>query len=207
LALVTLQGLELDTSDPHGVTAIAQLRRDDGELRAAIRTLRKASRKFPDQGLVWNDLAELLVEAEDYEDAVRAARRATELLPDSGIPWGHLGDAWAGLGKRSRSRRCWEEALERAHPARERIQQKVEEARRERKQFSGGWRGFLQRETKKFWAIQVKGSDNVIRSGRVGKKGRKTIRTYASKAAAERGAEKLIQEQLADGYREVQRKG
>ena len=122
------------------------------------------------------------------------------------MPWEFLGDAWAGLDKRSRSKKCWEEALERSHPDRERVQSKIERARRQRKKLSGGWRGFLERESKKFWAIQVKGCDNVIRSGRVGKKGRKTIRTFASTKAAKRAAEAAIAERLEDGYREVQPK-
>ena len=206
MALVTLEGLELDSSHPDGLTAIAQLRRDKGEPSAALRTLRKATQRFPNSGLAWNDLAELLVELGKFDDAVRAARRATELLPSSGLPWEYLGDAWAGLEKRSRSQKCWEEALERQHPDRARVQDKIERARRQRRQLSGGWRGFLLRSTRKFWAIKVKGCDNVIRSGRVGEKGRKTIRTFASEAAARRAAETAIEEHLAEGYREVQRK-
>jgi Flp pilus assembly protein TadD len=50
-----------------------------GRLAAAEEVLREASRQFPDEGGVFNNLAQVLFERHKQQEALEAARRAVEL--------------------------------------------------------------------------------------------------------------------------------
>jgi tetratricopeptide (TPR) repeat protein len=50
-----------------------------GQLAAAEEVLREASRQFPDEGVVFNNLAQVLFERHKQQEALEAARRAVEL--------------------------------------------------------------------------------------------------------------------------------
>src|SRR5262245_24173413 len=55
----------------------------------------------------------------------------------------------------------------------------------------------------RFWNIEVTGKSHTVTYGRVGSKGRTQTKKFASAAAAEAAAEKLIRAKLAKGYRET----
>jgi DNA ligase-1 len=57
--------------------------------------------------------------------------------------------------------------------------------------------------SKKFWEVEVEGSDMSTCCGRIGSAGQGTTLSFADAAAARAAADKLIAEKTAEGYREV----
>lgn len=55
----------------------------------------------------------------------------------------------------------------------------------------------------KFWEIKVSGNDVTTRYGRIGANGQTTVKSFGDAAAAQRFADKLIEEKTAKGYEEV----
>jgi predicted DNA-binding WGR domain protein len=52
----------------------------------------------------------------------------------------------------------------------------------------------------KFWEIEMRGTDVSVRYGRIGSAGQTSEKSFADTAAAQKHAEKLIQEKLDKGY-------
>ncbi len=55
----------------------------------------------------------------------------------------------------------------------------------------------------KFWAVQVRREDLLLHSGRIGAKGQRKTKTFASPALARRERDKLVVQKVAKGYVEV----
>lgn len=202
---------DLNQSDPFNACYLAQLQRGAGDPRGALRVIQRATRRFPDSGLVWNDCAELLLLHKRHEDALKAAKKAIRLIPQSALPWEHLGDAHLALGRTPKAISCWEKSLEQGtHPERARVQEKIEReggALKERESTStpGRWKGFLHEEREHFWSIRLVGRGYQIREGEVGQKGRRKTREFSSHRAARQSARELVEEKLAEGYRGLKR--
>jgi predicted DNA-binding WGR domain protein len=62
---------------------------------------------------------------------------------------------------------------------------------------------FSEGSSNKFWAITVEGQEFTVEFGRVGTKGQTQTKQFASDAAAQQAADKLIAEKTKKGYREV----
>jgi predicted DNA-binding WGR domain protein len=54
----------------------------------------------------------------------------------------------------------------------------------------------------KFWEIAVSGPEHTVRFGRIGTSGQKKTKSFSDADAAQRDAQRLINEKLAKGYRE-----
>src|SRR5690349_11334350 len=57
--------------------------------------------------------------------------------------------------------------------------------------------------SKKFWSVSVEGADLTVSYGRLGTQGQTKSKSFASAAAAEKEAAKLVREKTAKGYVEV----
>jgi DNA ligase-1 len=70
---------------------------------------------------------------------------------------------------------------------------------------AGGTRRFEFSEGKsnKFWEVSSAGTEVTVRYGRVGSQGQTNVKSFADDAAAQRHADKLIQEKTGKGYQEV----
>ena len=55
----------------------------------------------------------------------------------------------------------------------------------------------------KFWEIEVKGKEVIVRFGRNGTRGQTSTKSFGDEAAAQKQADKLIAEKLAKRYVEV----
>ena len=55
----------------------------------------------------------------------------------------------------------------------------------------------------KFWEVLVEGAQLQVRFGRIGTEGQRKDKDYASAAAAQAEAAKLIREKTGKGYREI----
>ena len=62
---------------------------------------------------------------------------------------------------------------------------------------------FSEGTSNKFWEISVQGTEATVRFGRIGTTGQTNVKTFADAAAAAKHAEKLINEKLGKGYKEV----
>ncbi|HTU19290.1 MAG TPA: DUF4132 domain-containing protein, partial [Gemmataceae bacterium] len=62
---------------------------------------------------------------------------------------------------------------------------------------------FSEGSSNKFWAITVEGQEFTVEFGRVGTKGQTQTKQFASDAAAQQAADKLIAEKTKKGYKEV----
>jgi DNA ligase-1 len=62
---------------------------------------------------------------------------------------------------------------------------------------------FEEGTSSKFWEIKISGNEVTTRYGRIGANGQTTVKTFADNAAAERFADKLIEEKTDKGYQEV----
>ena len=62
---------------------------------------------------------------------------------------------------------------------------------------------FSEGTSNKFWEITVQGTEATVRFGRIGTAGQSNVKTFADSSAATKHAEKLINEKLGKGYREV----
>jgi predicted DNA-binding WGR domain protein len=206
----TLTTLELTESDPHNACFIAQDLLDQGDLKAAIKQIRRATTRFPDSGLAWNDRSSMLLLAERPKEALLAARRAAKLMRKSAQPWGTMGDALMDLGRPEEATEAWERALRLGnHPDREALQARLERTQRgldDTERLSadqGTWRGFHHEIKERFWAIRLEGAGNTTREGNVGEKGRKTTRRFSSAKAARIDARKRIADKTRHGFVEV----
>ena len=56
----------------------------------------------------------------------------------------------------------------------------------------------------KFWEIEVRGKDVTVRYGRRGSSGQTNTKTFPEDAAAQKHADKLIQEKTEKGYVEAE---
>ena len=56
-------------------------------------------------------------------------------------------------------------------------------------------------KSNKFWEVEVKGKEMVVRYGKIGTDGQVTVKKFASTSDAETAAEKAITEKLKKGYR------
>ena len=55
----------------------------------------------------------------------------------------------------------------------------------------------------KFWEVRVAGNEVTVRFGRNGTVGQSTIKKFADEEAAQKHADKLAQQKLSKGYREI----
>ncbi len=55
-------------------------------------------------------------------------------------------------------------------------------------------------KSNKFWEVEVKGKEMVVRYGKMGTDGQVTVKKYASTSGAETAAEKAITEKMRKGY-------
>jgi predicted DNA-binding WGR domain protein len=55
----------------------------------------------------------------------------------------------------------------------------------------------------KFWEIEVRDRDQIVRSGRIGTAGQTKTKAFADPAAARAASDALIEEKLAKGYVEA----
>ena len=62
---------------------------------------------------------------------------------------------------------------------------------------------FVEGTSSKFWEIQIRGAETVVRFGRIGSDGQASVKTFPDATAAAKFAEKVIREKLAKGYQEV----
>ena len=62
---------------------------------------------------------------------------------------------------------------------------------------------FVGGTSRKFWEIQVRGPEAVVRFGRIGTDGQTQTKHFADVAAAAQFAEKCIREKRAKGYHEA----
>ena len=60
-----------------------------------------------------------------------------------------------------------------------------------------------EKDSNKFWDIEVEGDQLTVRFGKVGTEGRQTVKEFADNAAAEKEAAKLIAEKTKKGYKEL----
>jgi predicted DNA-binding WGR domain protein len=63
-------------------------------------------------------------------------------------------------------------------------------------EFSGG-------HSNKFWEVSVRGTDVLVRFGRIGSAGQAQVKSFPDEQAAAQHVEKLIREKTGKGYREV----
>jgi predicted DNA-binding WGR domain protein len=61
---------------------------------------------------------------------------------------------------------------------------------------------FTSGTSRKFWEISVQANQHTVRFGRIGSEGQTKTRTFADAEAAQRDAQRLVQEKLAKGYSE-----
>ena len=57
-------------------------------------------------------------------------------------------------------------------------------------------------KSNKFWKINVDGCDVTVRYGRIGTSGTAKTKTFSDQEAAQRHAQKLIEEKMGKGYSE-----
>ena len=62
---------------------------------------------------------------------------------------------------------------------------------------------YQQDMSNKFWEITVNGSEHTVRFGKIGKAGQTQTKTFASAAAAQQDAARLIVEKQRKGYLEA----
>ena len=62
---------------------------------------------------------------------------------------------------------------------------------------------FTEGSSSKFWEVTVSGKEMTVRYGRIGSTGQSSVKSFTDGAAATKQAEKLINEKLGKGYREV----
>ena len=62
---------------------------------------------------------------------------------------------------------------------------------------------FSDGDSNKFWEVSVHGADITVNFGRIGTKGQTKTKTFADAAAAQREADKLIEEKTQKGYQEI----
>lgn len=62
---------------------------------------------------------------------------------------------------------------------------------------------FIERNSSKFWEIEVSGTEVHIQFGRIGTAGQAVAKSFADQTAATRHAEKVIREKIGKGYTEV----
>jgi DNA ligase 1 len=62
---------------------------------------------------------------------------------------------------------------------------------------------FSEGQSNKFWEISVQGADMTVNFGRVGTNGQTKTKTFADHAAAQKEADKLIEEKTGKGYQEI----
>ena len=55
-------------------------------------------------------------------------------------------------------------------------------------------------KSNKFWEVEVKGKEMVVRYGKIGTDGQVTVKKFASTSGAETAAEKAIAEKIKKGY-------
>jgi len=58
-------------------------------------------------------------------------------------------------------------------------------------------------KSNKFWEISVQGADMTVNFGRIGTNGQTKTKTFADAAAAQREADKLIEEKTGKGYQQI----
>jgi DNA ligase-1 len=63
---------------------------------------------------------------------------------------------------------------------------------------------FVEGKSSKFWEISVDGTEVTVRYGRIGSDGQTNVKDFADEAAAQRHADKLIEEKTEKGYEEVE---
>jgi predicted DNA-binding WGR domain protein len=62
---------------------------------------------------------------------------------------------------------------------------------------------FVAGTSDKFWEIDVKGNEVLVRFGRNGTNGQSSTKSFGDDAAAKKHADKLIAEKIAKGYVEL----
>jgi predicted DNA-binding WGR domain protein len=55
----------------------------------------------------------------------------------------------------------------------------------------------------KFWEAAIDGNKLIVRSGRVGTKGQVQVKTFAKETTAQLEKDKLVNERISKGYKEV----
>ena len=78
----------------------------------------------------------------------------------------------------------------------EEIVDKPSETKARRFEYSEG-------KSNKFWEISVQGADMTVNFGRIGTNGQTKTKTFADAAAAQREADKLIEEKTGKGYQQI----
>jgi predicted DNA-binding WGR domain protein len=58
-------------------------------------------------------------------------------------------------------------------------------------------------KSNKFWEVAIAGTGVTVCFGRIGTQGQSQAKSFPDEAAAEKHADKLIQEKLGKGYREM----
>jgi predicted DNA-binding WGR domain protein len=62
---------------------------------------------------------------------------------------------------------------------------------------------FSEGNSNKFWEVSVRGTDVLVRFGRIGSAGQAQVKSFADEQATAKHVEKLIREKTGKGYREI----
>lgn len=95
-------------------TALSRAERlaNQGRLAEALAILQRLASQYPDWGMVWLDIGQLLARGKSYAAAEAALRKAARLLPSSAKPYYHLGVALTEQGKHQEADAAFRQATE-----------------------------------------------------------------------------------------------
>jgi len=132
------KAIALDPNDAVALNYLGYTLADMGiRLEDAEDYIKRALVVRPDDGYITDSLGWVYFKLGRYEDALIWLMKATETLPDDPVITEHLGDAYRALGRWREAEGSYERALQLGSEDRERVQAKLEEARKKAREGKG----------------------------------------------------------------------